>query len=133
MALLEPRPGTRRPETTEGPAADRVPDGRASGTPGALRADLVRLLDPENILHTLPDLVKYASDAGPYRFVPQFVVIAESVDDALSRPHRRGGGAAVPRGRCARRRADGREHPARLCAPHSAHPRALRARDQKDE
>ncbi|CAL9646162.1 FAD-binding and (Fe-S)-binding domain-containing protein [Streptomyces sp. enrichment culture] len=81
MALLDPKPGKLRPRPTHGPAADRVPDARASGTPEALRADLVRLLGPDKVLHTLSDLVKYASDASPYRFVPQVVVIAKNVED----------------------------------------------------
>ncbi|MGV9352562.1 FAD-binding and (Fe-S)-binding domain-containing protein [Streptomyces misionensis] len=84
MALLEPAPEKLRPRQTEGPAADRVPDDRASGTPGALREDLVRLLGPDKVLHTLSDLVKYASDASPYRFVPKVVVIAESVADVAA-------------------------------------------------
>ncbi|MFF7186668.1 fumarylacetoacetate hydrolase family protein [Streptomyces sp. NPDC008222] len=94
MPLLDPEPGKLRPRRTEGPAADRVPDERASGTPDTLRADLVRLLGADKVLHALSDLVKYASDASPYRFVPQVVVIAEDVDDVAAvlryaREHRR--------------------------------------------
>ncbi|MGV9346168.1 FAD-binding and (Fe-S)-binding domain-containing protein [Streptomyces spiralis] len=84
MAFLEPEPGKLRPLTTGGPAADRVADDRATGTPKALREDLVRLLGPHKVLHTVSDLVKYASDASPYRFVPQVVVIAESVEDVAA-------------------------------------------------
>jgi hypothetical protein len=65
MALLEADPGKLRPPKTQGPATDRVPDDRASGTPDALREDLVRLLGPQKVLHSLSDLVKYASDASP--------------------------------------------------------------------
>ncbi|MFG2628044.1 FAD-binding and (Fe-S)-binding domain-containing protein [Streptomyces sp. NPDC048473] len=84
MALLDPEPGKLRPRQTQGPATDRVPDERASGTPDALREDLVRLLGSRKVLHTLSDLVKYASDASPYRFVPQVVVIAENVEDVAA-------------------------------------------------
>ncbi|MEE1812368.1 FAD-binding and (Fe-S)-binding domain-containing protein [Streptomyces sp. BE133] len=84
MALLDPEPGKLRPRQTQGPAIDRVPDERASGTPDALREDLVRLLGSRKVLHTLSDLVKYASDASPYRFVPQVVVIAENVEDVAA-------------------------------------------------
>ncbi|MEU3862511.1 FAD-binding and (Fe-S)-binding domain-containing protein [Streptomyces sp. NPDC028722] len=84
MPLLDPEPGKLRPRRTGGPAADRVPDERASGTPDALRRDLVLLLGADKVLHTLSDLVKYASDASPYRFVPQVVVIAEDVDDVAA-------------------------------------------------
>ncbi|MFH9419330.1 FAD-binding and (Fe-S)-binding domain-containing protein [Streptomyces sp. NPDC017529] len=81
MPLLEPKPGTLRPAATEGPYHDRVADGRASGTPERLRDDLTALLGPDKVLHGISDLVRYASDASPYRFVPQVVVLAEDVDD----------------------------------------------------
>ncbi|MFF3576047.1 FAD-binding and (Fe-S)-binding domain-containing protein [Streptomyces mirabilis] len=84
MALLEPDPEKLRPPKTLGPAADRVPEDRASGTPEGLREDLVRLLGSRKVLHSLSDLVKYASDASPYRFVPRAVVIAESVEDVAA-------------------------------------------------
>ncbi|WP_371098182.1 FAD-binding and (Fe-S)-binding domain-containing protein [Streptomyces sanglieri] len=84
MALLDPEPGKLRPRQTQGPATDRVPDKRASGTPDDLREGLVRLLGSQKVLHTLSDLVKYASDASPYRFVPQVVVIAENVEDVAA-------------------------------------------------
>ncbi|KUN03384.1 hypothetical protein AQI95_23040 [Streptomyces yokosukanensis] len=54
MALLDPEPGTLRPRTTGGPAGDRVPDDRASGTPETLRKDLVRLLGERKVLHSAP-------------------------------------------------------------------------------
>lgn len=84
MALLDPEPGKLRPRQTRPPATDRVPDERASGAPEALRDDLIRLLGSHKVLHTLSDLVKYASDASPYRFVPQVVVIAENVEDVAA-------------------------------------------------
>ncbi|GHB47037.1 hypothetical protein GCM10010377_42490 [Streptomyces viridiviolaceus] len=94
MALLVPGPGKLCPYQTRGPAADRVPDERASGTPDALREYLVRLPGPDKVLHTLSDLVQYASDASPYRFVPQVVVTAENIEDVAAvlryaREHRR--------------------------------------------
>ncbi|GAA2617113.1 FAD-binding and (Fe-S)-binding domain-containing protein [Streptomyces axinellae] len=83
MPLFEPKPGTLRPLTGAGhrPAADRVPDARAQGTAQPLRGDLERLLGPGKVLSTISDLVRYASDASPYRFVPQAVVLAEDVAD----------------------------------------------------
>ncbi|UNO43272.1 FAD-binding and (Fe-S)-binding domain-containing protein [Streptomyces sp. MST-110588] len=81
MPLLEPRPHTLRPAAAPKPFPDRVTDRRASGTPGPLRADLVALLGAHKVLHKVSDLVRYASDASPYRFVPQVVVVAEDVDD----------------------------------------------------
>ncbi|MER6446429.1 FAD-binding and (Fe-S)-binding domain-containing protein [Streptomyces venezuelae] len=81
MPLLEPKPGALRPRGIRGPAPDRLPGHRAGGTPEPLRSELTALLGPEKVLWKVSDLVRYASDASPYRFVPQVVVIAEDVDD----------------------------------------------------
>ncbi|MBV8350248.1 MAG: FAD-binding oxidoreductase [Mycolicibacterium sp.] len=80
MPLFVPKPDLLRP-ATKGPAHDRVTDERAPGTPEQLRSDLVALLGERKVLHTVSDLVKYATDASPYRFVPQVVVLAETVED----------------------------------------------------
>lgn len=81
MPLLEPKPGALRPATTAGPSPDRVAASLAAGTPEPLRGDLIALLGRDKVLHSLSDLVRYASDASPYRFLPQVVVLAESVED----------------------------------------------------
>lgn len=81
MPLLEPKPGTLRPRRIGGPAPDRVPGHRAAGTPEPLRTELTELLGADKVLWKVSDLVRYASDASPYRFVPQVVVIAEDIDD----------------------------------------------------
>ncbi|MFF4318750.1 FAD-binding and (Fe-S)-binding domain-containing protein [Streptomyces sp. NPDC001568] len=81
MPLLEPKPGALRPHGAGGPAPDRVPDRLAAGTPYALRTELTELLGPEKVLWKVSDLVRYATDASPYRFVPQVVVVAEDIDD----------------------------------------------------
>ncbi|MBT2470918.1 FAD-binding oxidoreductase [Streptomyces sp. ISL-66] len=81
MPLLEPKPGALRPRSISGPAPDRVPDRRATGTPEALRRELTELLGADKVLWKISDLVRYASDASPYRFVPQVVVVAEDIDD----------------------------------------------------
>ncbi|MGW9032095.1 FAD-binding protein [Streptomyces sp. NPDC055722] len=80
MPIFVPKSHLLRP-ATEGSARDRVPDTRASGTPEELRRDLVGLLGEDKVLHKVSDLVKYATDASPYRFIPQAVVIAETVED----------------------------------------------------
>ncbi|MFG2331490.1 FAD-binding and (Fe-S)-binding domain-containing protein [Streptomyces sp. NPDC048604] len=96
MPLLEPDPHTLRPGSRRRtPAPDRVPDLLARGTPGPLRDELTALLggDPRKVLSTVSDLVRYASDASPYRFVPQVVVVPEDVDDVsavLSYAHGKG-------------------------------------------
>ncbi|PBC65431.1 FAD-binding oxidoreductase [Streptomyces sp. Tue6028] len=82
MPLLEPRHDTLRPVARpETPAPDRVPEDRAGGTPEPLRGELTALLGAEKVLTGISDLVRYASDASPYRFVPRVVVIAEDIDD----------------------------------------------------
>ncbi|QES51491.1 FAD-binding oxidoreductase [Streptomyces venezuelae] len=81
MPLLEPRPEALRPSTLGGPSPDRLPEHRAAGTPEVLRSELTGLLGAEKVLWKVSDLVRYASDASPYRFVPQVVVIAEDIDD----------------------------------------------------
>jgi D-lactate dehydrogenase len=64
-------------------AGDRVAGERAGGTPEALRTGLTRLLGAGKVRCGLTDLVAYASDASPYRFVPQAVVVPESVQDVV--------------------------------------------------
>ncbi|MFD4132673.1 FAD-binding and (Fe-S)-binding domain-containing protein [Streptomyces goshikiensis] len=93
MPLLEPEPGALRPRGIGAPAPDRVPERLTSGTPAVLREELTALLGAEKVLWKVSDLVRYASDASPYRFVPQVVVIAEDIDDVsavLSYAHGRG-------------------------------------------
>ncbi|MFD6348140.1 FAD-binding and (Fe-S)-binding domain-containing protein [Streptomyces roseolus] len=93
MPLLEPNPRALRPGRKRTPAPDRVPDLQARGTPRRLREELGALLGPEKILSGVSDLVRYASDASPYRFLPQVVVVAEDVDDVsavLSYAHGKG-------------------------------------------
>jgi D-lactate dehydrogenase len=66
----------------EGPAQDDAVDAaRVDGTPRALRDDLIRLLGADQVLHRISDLVRYASDASPYRYLPQVVVLPRTVGD----------------------------------------------------
>ncbi|MFF2778358.1 FAD-binding and (Fe-S)-binding domain-containing protein [Streptomyces sp. NPDC058052] len=93
MPLLEPNPQALSPGRKRTPAPDRVADLQARGTPRRLREDLAALLGPEKVLSGVSDLVRYASDASPYRFLPQVVVVAEDVDDisaVLSYAHGKG-------------------------------------------
>ncbi len=70
MALLE---------TT--PAPDRAPDSLAAGTPQPLRGELEELLGPDRVLARASDVIRYASDASPYRLFPQAVVMAHDAAD----------------------------------------------------
>lgn len=93
MPLLEPKPEALRPAAVRTPSLDRVPDRQAPGTPEPLRGELIDLLGPEKVLWKVSDLVKYASDASPYRFIPQVVVVPEDIDDIsaiLSYAHGKG-------------------------------------------
>ena len=82
MALLEPDVRRIAPEAPS-PAADRVPDSLATGTPEPLRSDLIALLGADRVLARVSDLVRYASDASPYRMIPKSVVMAHDVDDVV--------------------------------------------------
>jgi D-lactate dehydrogenase len=79
-ALLAP--DTRRIGRPPGPAApDRAPDSLADGTPSPLREQLTALLGAERVLSRAIDLVRYASDASPYRRLPAVVVMAHDASD----------------------------------------------------
>ena len=70
MALLESTP-----------ASDRAPDSLAAGTPQPLRGELEQLLGADRVLARASDIVRYASDASPYRLLPQVVVMARDAED----------------------------------------------------
>jgi D-lactate dehydrogenase len=77
MALLEQKIA---PPPSE-PAPDRAPDEIAAGTPQPLRGELEGLLGPDRVLARASDIVRYASDASPYRLFPQAVVMAHDAAD----------------------------------------------------
>ncbi len=80
MALLEPDVLKITPAPSE-PASDRAPDWVAGGTPEPLRSQLIALLGEEKILARATDLIRYASDASPYRMLPRAVVMAREPED----------------------------------------------------
>ncbi|MGB9389705.1 MAG: FAD-binding and (Fe-S)-binding domain-containing protein, partial [Xanthobacteraceae bacterium] len=63
------------------PQRDRAPDALAAGTPPKLRDDLVALLGADRVLSRPIDLIRFATDASPYRLFPKVVVMARDVDD----------------------------------------------------
>lgn len=63
------------------PAADRAPDALAVGVAQPLRGELEELLGADRVLSRPGDIVRYASDASPYRLFPQAVVMARDADD----------------------------------------------------
>src|SRR3954454_8879403 len=77
MALL----GQKLALPPSGPAPDRAPDGIADGVAQPLRGELEELLGPDRVLARAGDIVRYASDASPYRLFPQAVVMARDASD----------------------------------------------------
>src|SRR6516165_10548470 len=63
------------------PQRDRAPDALAAGTPPKLRDELVTLLGADRVLARPIDLIRYATDASPYRLFPKAVVIARDIED----------------------------------------------------
>ena len=80
MDLLAPDVHRIAPEGNEA-AKDRAPDELASGTPEPLRSELIGLLGEDRVLTRVIDLVRYASDASPYRLLPRAVVMARDAED----------------------------------------------------
>jgi D-lactate dehydrogenase len=80
MDLLAPDVTRIAPEESEA-AKDRAPDELASGTPEPLRSELIDLLGADRVLTRVIDLVRYASDASPYRMLPKAVVMAQDAND----------------------------------------------------
>jgi D-lactate dehydrogenase len=63
------------------PADDRVPASLAGGTPEPLRSQLVAEFGADRVLARVSDLVRFASDASPYRLIPQAVIEAHDAAD----------------------------------------------------
>ena len=80
MPLLEPDVRRIAPRADE-PAVDRAPDWVATGTPQPLRSELESLLGADRVLPRALDLIRYASDASPYRVFPRAVVMARDSED----------------------------------------------------
>jgi D-lactate dehydrogenase len=81
------------PRSPGEPAADRAPDWVAGGTPQPLRAQLEHALGSERVLTRASDLIRYASDASPYRLIPRAVALPRELADvqaliAFARTHR---------------------------------------------
>jgi D-lactate dehydrogenase len=66
------------------PVSDALPTSMVNGTPDQLKADLIALLGKKQVLHRALDLVRYASDASPYRLFPQVVVLPRTIGDIVS-------------------------------------------------
>ena len=62
-------------------APDRAPESLAAGTAQPLRGELEALLGADRVLGRASDIVRYASDASPYRLLPRAVVMARDARD----------------------------------------------------
>ncbi len=60
---------------------DAAPGWVAAGTPVKLRRELTELLGADRLLTRASDIVRYASDASPYRLFPKVVVMARDAGD----------------------------------------------------
>ena len=80
MELLAPDSGRIAPEGNER-SEDRAPDELAAGTSEPLRSDLIGLLGEDRVLTRVIDLIRYASDASPYRLLPKAIVMARDAGD----------------------------------------------------
>lgn len=69
---------------TQTPAPDRAPDWVAHGTPEPLRSRLIAALGAEQVLGRALDLVRYASDASPYRLIPKAVARPRDATDVAA-------------------------------------------------
>jgi D-lactate dehydrogenase len=77
-------------------APDRAPDELAGGTAQPLRGELEALLGADRVLGRASDIVRYASDASPYRLLPQAVVMArDGADVAKTLAYGRANGIPV--------------------------------------
>jgi D-lactate dehydrogenase len=60
---------------------DRAPETLAGGAAQPLRGELEALLGADRVLGRASDIVRYASDASPYRLLPRAVVMAQDAGD----------------------------------------------------
>ena len=62
------------------PCSDAVDEGLVGGTPEELKTDLIEILGEDVVRHRISDLVRYASDASPYRYIPKVIVQPKNID-----------------------------------------------------
>src|SRR5215510_14049923 len=80
MKLLQPDPSLIQPREHP-PVHDRAPNELAEGSPQWLKDDLVELIGEEQVLSRTIDLIRFASDASPYRMFPKVVVLPRDEED----------------------------------------------------
>ncbi len=65
-------------------SADAAPAWIAGGTPEPLRSELTALFGADRVLSRAADIVRYASDASPYRRFPKAVVMSRDAEEIAS-------------------------------------------------
>ena len=63
------------------PTHDRAPDELANGSPAWLLDDLRTILGNDQVHGRISDLIRYATDASPYRLFPKVVVSPRTVEE----------------------------------------------------
>src|SRR5271154_44539 len=61
------------------PSSDAVDEVRVAGTPEELKRELIEILGEDLVRHRISDLVRYASDASPYRYIPKVIVQPKNI------------------------------------------------------
>ena len=80
MALLEPE-GRADRAARPAASADAAPAGSRRARRSRCARELSALLGADRVLTRASDIVRYASDASPYRLFPKAVVMARDADD----------------------------------------------------
>src|SRR5580700_10983800 len=62
------------------PCSDAVNDELVGGTPEELKGELIEILGEDVVRHRISDLVRYASDASPYRYIPKVIAQPKNID-----------------------------------------------------
>src|ERR1700691_3107796 len=74
--------GIGRPDVP--PSSDAVDERLVGGTPEGLKTDLIEILGKDLVRHRISDLVRYASDASPYRYIPNVIVQPKNTDQVAA-------------------------------------------------
>jgi D-lactate dehydrogenase len=87
VAALSARARRIAPEITgaqAGGSPDAAPEWVAAGTPPPLAGELVSALGPDGVATRALDLIRYASDASPYRSIPRAIAIPRNIEQVGS-------------------------------------------------
>lgn len=76
--LLSPNPSRIPKPSYDESKPDAVPERYAGGSDSKLVASLAAIVGADNVQHRVSDLVRFASDASPYRDIPSVVVQPEN-------------------------------------------------------